>query len=91
MPSKSILSVSPSLNSLRLTQARPSALTSPLPRPPALIASADGADGAGRADGLVPGQAVQGVLDAHQLQARGGVGLGIARRGDLAVAEVALV
>jgi hypothetical protein len=55
-----------------------------------LDASADGADGAGRADGLVPGQAVQGVLDAHQLQARGGVGLGIARRGDLAVAEVAL-
>ena len=50
----------------------------------------DGADGPGRADGLVPRQAVQGVLDAHQLQARGGVGLGVARRGDLAVAEVAL-
>lgn len=30
------------------------------------------------------------MLDAHQLQARGGVGLGVAGRGDLAVAEVAL-
>ncbi|MNV71153.1 hypothetical protein D3C71_1641590 [compost metagenome] len=38
-PSKSILSTSPSLNSLRLTHARPSALTSPLPRPLALIAA----------------------------------------------------
>ena len=33
---------------------------------------------------------MQGVFDAHQLQARGGVGLGVAGRRDLAVAEVAL-
>ncbi|MNI62502.1 hypothetical protein D3C73_1178280 [compost metagenome] len=33
---------------------------------------------------------MQGILDAHQLQARGSVGLGVAGRGDLAIAEIAL-
>ncbi|MNN20474.1 hypothetical protein D3C81_1337550 [compost metagenome] len=33
---------------------------------------------------------MQGVFNAHQLQACGGVGLGVARRGDLAVAEITL-
>ena len=33
---------------------------------------------------------MQGVFDAHDFQARSRIGLGIARRGDLAVAEVAL-
>ena len=50
----------------------------------------NGANGAGRADGFIPAQAVQGVLDAHDLQARGGVSLCITCRGDLAVAEVPL-
>lgn len=90
MPSKSILSTSPSLNSLRLTQARPSALTSPLPRPPALIAAPMAR--------MVPDEPMassqvrrcRAFFDAHQLQACSGVGLGVARRGDLAVTEVAL-
>ncbi|MNP22384.1 hypothetical protein D3C76_1150560 [compost metagenome] len=38
MPSKSIFSTSPSLISLRLSQDRPSAFTSPLPWPPAFSA-----------------------------------------------------
>ena len=33
---------------------------------------------------------MQGVFDAHQLQTRGGISLGIACRGDLAIAEIAL-
>ncbi|MCY1355898.1 hypothetical protein D9M69_423360 [compost metagenome] len=49
-----------------------------------------GADGAGGAHRFLPAEAAQAVLDAHQFQARGGVGLGVARRGDLAVAEIAL-
>lgn len=48
------------------------------------------ADGAGGADRLLPAEAPQAVLDAHQFQACGGVRLGVAGRGDLAVAEVAL-
>src|SRR5476651_1398864 len=55
-----------------------------------LESQADGADGARRADGLVPFQAVQSVFNTHDLQTRCGVGLCITGRGDLAVAEIAL-
>ena len=58
--------------------------------PAGLEGQANGPDGARGADGFIPGQAVQGVLDAHDLKARRRVGLGVARRGDLAVTEVAL-
>ncbi|RMQ45641.1 hypothetical protein ALQ04_05436 [Pseudomonas cichorii] len=50
----------------------------------------DGPNGAGRADGFIPLQAVQSVFDAHDLQACCGVRLGITGRRDLAVLEVAL-
>nr|GFD59404.1 hypothetical protein [Tanacetum cinerariifolium] len=51
---------------------------------------ADSADRTGRADGFIPLQAMQGVLDAHDLQPRCRVRLGVAGRGDLAVFEIAL-
>ncbi|KPY43871.1 Uncharacterized protein ALO56_05266 [Pseudomonas viridiflava] len=51
---------------------------------------ADRANGAGRTDGFIPLQAMQRVLDAHDFQAGGGVGLRVAGRCHLAVAEVAL-
>ncbi|RMO08338.1 hypothetical protein ALQ47_05272 [Pseudomonas cichorii] len=47
-------------------------------------------NGAGRADGLIPFQTVQGVLNAHDFKACRGVRLGVTGRGDLAVLEVAL-
>ncbi|MNM94199.1 hypothetical protein D3C81_1065950 [compost metagenome] len=51
---------------------------------------ADGANAAGGADRLAPAELAYRLLEAHQLQACGGVGLGVARQAQLAVAEVAL-
>lgn len=78
------------LEQLALDPGQPLGVDLAIAQAACLDGGADGTNGTGRADGLVPGQAVQGILDAHQLEARGGVGLGVAGRGDLAVAEVAL-
>ncbi len=56
----------------------------------ALDSQPDGADGAGCADGLLPAEPAQAMLDAHQLDPRRGVGLSVACRGDLAVTEETL-
>src|SRR5690606_24980549 len=42
------------------------------------------------ADRFLPAKTPQSVLDAHQFQARGGIGLAVASRSDRAVAEIAL-
>ncbi|KPX74892.1 Uncharacterized protein ALO84_05685 [Pseudomonas syringae pv. maculicola] len=51
---------------------------------------ADGANGAGRTDGFIPLEAMQRVFDAHDFEARSGVGLSVTSGCYFAVAEVAL-
>src|SRR3990167_5065967 len=55
-----------------------------------LNGQADGLDRAGCAHRIFPAQAAQSMLYAHDLQPRRRVGLGVTRRGDLAVLEETL-
>ena len=88
-PSMSIFSTSPS-EQLALEPADTFGVDLTGAETTALDRQPDGANGAGRADGFLPAKPAQAVFDTHQFDACRRVGLGVARRGDLAVAEEAL-